>query len=158
MTMRKRTKVWMDLSTRAVAAALVAHDTRNPGSYIAKKKLIPAAVARAKQLWEEDYTTEYEIEAIPTPPEYFFTKNWSDICLRLADQNKYLVWESFEGIRLGNFEEYQSTQQKLARICSGIVDNNDKRGKIIIEQGGNSLQITFKTKLLGAGDTSGKEG
>jgi hypothetical protein len=151
---RTRTEVWIDLSARAVAAALKAHEKRSPGEFIVKKKLIPFVVERAQSLWDEDNNTLFDIEAIPAPTAKFITTRWSQICDYCANVlHTHIGWEPFQGVAIVGFEEWQNIpQDRLAPICQGVVDKVERMGRISQSQGGKAISIDLKVKQLTAGD------
>jgi hypothetical protein len=150
MKPKEKTQTRLEYATRAVIAALEAHNEKHPGVCIIKSELLPHASRRAGWLLEDSDDISLAEEAIGAPSEQFIKTRWSDICLRAAkNHHKYIVWEPRLGVRLGTFDEYQNIpNQTLATICQGLVDNCDDRAKVIVKQGGQTIVMNIRIKQL----------
>jgi hypothetical protein len=152
MRPQEKTQIRIDFATRAVIAALEAHQEKNPGASITKSELLPHVSRRAGWLIEDSDDPELDEAAIGAPNERFIRSRWSDICLECAKKHKYIVW-NHHGVRLGTFDEYQKIpNQTLAMICQGLVDNAEDRAKVIIKQGGQTHVMSIRIKLLTSGE------
>lgn len=154
MRPQEKTFIRIEYATRALIAALQAHDEKNPGKCIVKSELIPHVARRASWIMEDEDDPIIDDEAIGAPSELFVRSRWSDICLKAAkDHHKYIVWEPRVGVRLGTFDEYQEIPNStLAKICQGLVDNAEDRAKVIFKQGGNTIVMNVQIKLLERGE------
>jgi hypothetical protein len=149
MRAKEKTKLRVQIATKATIASLRAFEEKNPGKCIVKREILPHIARRAGWIMEDDYDPVYDTAAIPPPDVRFIENRWSEICLHAAEAHKrYIVWEPHHGIRLGTFEEYESTQRTLADIAQGLVDNVEDRAKIIKNQGGRAYAISIKIKQL----------
>lgn len=153
MKPQDKTLIRIEYATRAVIAALEAHNDKHPGDCITKGELIPHVSRRAGWMMEDADDTAIDEFAIGSPTDKFIWNRWSDICLQAAKMyRKYIVWEPRIGVRLGTFDEYQKIpNQTLAMICQGLVDNAEDRAKVIVKQGGQSIVMSIQIKQLGSG-------
>ena len=155
MIVQEKTQIRVNIATKAVIQALERYNEKNPGKCIVKADLFPNACRRAGWIMEDEYDPNFDLEAIAPPDMKFLANRWSDICLQAAEQfGKYIVWEPRVGVRLGTLKDYQAiVETTLPGIAQGLVDNGEKRAKVIIKQGGESILMTINIKRL----TSGKK-
>ncbi len=153
MTPKEKTQIRIEYATKALIESLTHFNNLHPGMCITKKELIPHVARRAGWIIESnDKSIDYD-DNCGVPSEKFYWNRWSDLCLRAAQQRKWIVWEPRLGVRLGSFQEYQDIPNStLAKICQGLSDNAEDRAKVIFNQGGRTILVNIQIKQLEAGD------
>lgn len=149
MRPQEKTKMRIDIATRAVIAALEAFDKKSTGQCIVKSKLFTNVERRAGWIMEDKYDPLFDSESIAPPNANFLGNHWPDIIKEAAGKyKKYIVWEPRVGVRLGTFDEFQETRELLQTIAKGLADNIEGRDRIIVMQGGVPYQIEIRIKQL----------
>ena len=158
MKPKEKTLVRIEYATKALIESLDHYNKINPGKCITKAKLIPHVARRAGWIIENNENAIDYDDNCGMPSEKFILNRWSDICLRAAQQRKWIIWEPRIGVRLGTFQEYQDIPNStLAKICQGLSDNAEDRAKVIFTQGGKTVVVNIQIKQLEAGDYIGEE-
>lgn len=154
----KKADLMRGFAADALARVLNGIESNHPGKYTIKANLIPLVARRANQIMGgEEYTVDFDLQAIPSPDDKFIRSHWSRICKICARKHKvYPVWDNGfirGGYRMGTLEEYQNNQHVLRKINYGIRDSISDRTNIIIGHGGKSFKLEVTTReLLGPGD------